>query len=82
MEYFQQQMLHGTLAEAVGGALSRYDDLAEEIFHLEEALRSHQSLGDFVARCRGLGLPLAALEDKLAARAAALAEADREYRRP
>lgn len=75
-ERFLHKFLEASLAEAVAGGLSRYDDLADEIYDLEERLRPHQSLGEFIGRCRSLGLPLAALEDKLAARASAYAEAE------
>ena len=76
--HFLDQFLEASLAEAVDGGLSRYDDLADEIYGLEERLRPHQSLADFMSRCRSCGLSLSALETKLAARAEAYAEAGRE----
>lgn len=72
---YLERFLRASLAEAVDGALSRYDDLADEIYRLEERLRPHQSLAEFMDRCRSCNLALSALEDKLAARAEALAEA-------
>ena len=75
IERYLHQFRRASLAEAVDGALSRCDDLADEIYGLEERLRPHQSLEDFMGRCRVCGLSLTALEAKLAARAEAYAEA-------
>lgn len=76
IETFLEKFLRASLAEAVNGALSRYDDLADEIYDLEERLRLHQSLEDFIDRCRGCGLSVAALEAKLSARAESFALAE------
>ena len=74
----KDQFTAGSLAEAIGGGLTVYDDLADEVYTLLENLYPHLSLAWLLELNQRHGFDTSRFADKLQARAAAYDEAAAE----
>ena len=78
IDRYIDQFTAGSLAEVIGGGLTVYDDLADEVYTLLENIYPHLSVAWLLALNQRHGFDTKRFEDKLQARAAAYDEAAAE----